>query len=62
MEVLNIPFTGEVDTKVREIANFALTAVEGFSYDQIPWCVGQGIFCRLQYMFDTIDLRYPGNR
>ncbi|CAO1428605.1 unnamed protein product [Diamesa hyperborea] len=53
---------GQVDTRVREIANFALTAVEGFSYDQIPWCVGQGIFCRLQYMFDTIDLRYPGNR
>lgn len=60
--MLTFKLPGKVDLRVKEIANFALTAIEGFSYDEIPWCVGQGIFCRLQYMFDTIDSRYPGDR
>lgn len=48
------------DFRVKEIANFALTAVEGFESHQIPWCVGESEFyCRFQYMLDIIDLRYP---
>ena len=56
-------FAADVDFRIREIANFAFTAIEGFSYDNIPWCVGKSPFyCRLQYMLDSIDLRYPGSR
>ncbi|KAG5671567.1 hypothetical protein PVAND_001760 [Polypedilum vanderplanki] len=54
---------GHVDSKIKEIANFALTAIEGFESHQIPWCVGDSEFyCRVQYMLDQIDSRYPGNR
>lgn len=48
------------DFRVKEIANFALTAIEGFESHEIPWCVGESQFyCRFQYMLDQIDQRYP---
>lgn len=48
------------DFRIKEIANFALTAIEGFESHQIPWCVGESEFyCRFQYMLDQVDLRYP---
>lgn len=52
-----------VDYRLKEIVNFAFTAIEGFSTNNIPWCVGKSEFyCRLQYMLDQIDFRYPGGR
>jgi hypothetical protein len=52
-----------IDFRVKEIANFALTAIEGFQSHEIPWCVGASQFyCRFQYMLDSIDLRYPSPR
>lgn len=52
-----------VDFRLKEIVNFAFTAIEGFSTDNIPWCVGESVFyCRFQYMLDSVDLRYPYNR
>lgn len=56
-------FAANMDIKIREIADFAFTAIESFQHDNIPWCVGESQFyCRLQYMLDSIDFRYPGTR
>lgn len=56
-------FSANVDFRLKEIVNFAFTAIEGFSSDNIPWCVGESVFyCRVQYMLDQIDFRYPGLR
>ncbi|CAH1728415.1 unnamed protein product [Chironomus riparius] len=53
----------DVDFRVKEVANFALTAIEAFESHDIRWCVGESEFyCRLQYMLDAVDLRFPGNR
>lgn len=55
--------TANVEQQLKEIVNFSLTSVEGFNYDNIPWCVGESPFyCRFQYMLDSIDARYPGNK
>lgn len=63
MEIIFIFLSANVDFRLKEIVNFAFTAIEGFSADNIPWCVGESVFyCRTQYMLDQIDFRYPGLR
>ncbi|CRK89269.1 CLUMA_CG003028, isoform A [Clunio marinus] len=52
-----------VDIRLKEIVNFAFTAIEAFEKNDIPWCVGESEFyCRFQLMLDNVDLRYPGDR
>lgn len=56
-------FAANVDFRLKEITNFALTAIENFQTNNIPWCVGESEFyCRIQYMLDGVDFRYNGFR
>jgi hypothetical protein len=42
--------TAKVDVRLREITNFAMSAIEGFQHDNIPWCVGESQFyCRVRF-------------